>query len=201
MLPSMNKKRNKVMSDQRQVPEAPSQIIHRYWLQIAARGKGAVGAYCFDVAKLYNELHADDTRTLLFDLTGGTPGQIMDRIYARIERWVNPLKGQHLPLDVLRAMIDAMPDGLRQPCWSEVLGALGFLAARKPGPELSAHAAFGELVDVFGKISQAAAPIMADGRIDAADRPHAPAMLRKIDQMRGQLAAWEHALRTMALGE
>lgn len=191
------------MSNQRQstVSESPAQIIHRYWLQIMARGKGATGSYCYDVAKLYNELHPQDARTLVFDLVSGTPAQIFDRCYKRIERWVNPMADQHLPLDVTRALINAMPDSMRRSCWTEVLGALGYLAAQHAGPAEGTHAAFADLVHTFGRISQAAAPIMADGVIDEQDRPHAPAMLQKIDEMRGQLAAWEHALRTKALGE
>lgn len=189
------------MSLQRQIEASPSQIIHRYWLRIMARGKGAAGSYCYDVAKLYNELHADAARTLPFDLASGSPAQIIDRCYKRVERWVNPLTVQHLPLDVTRALIDAMPESMRRACWAEVLGSLGYLAARQVGPGEGTHAAFADLVDVFGRISQAAAPIMADGKIDAQDRPHAPTMLKKIDEMRGQLSAWEHALRTKALGE
>lgn len=187
------------MSDQRH--QAPSQILYGYWLKICRQGKGQAASYALDVATLYNKLYADQARTLPFDLVSGAPAQIIDRCYKRIERWLDPAKDQHLPFDIVQALIDAMPDHLRQACWSDVLGSMGFLAAHKPEEMSSAHATFGELVDVFGKISQAAAPIMADGKIDEQDRPHAPAMLRKIDQMRGQLAAWEHALRTQALGE
>lgn len=201
MLHSMAKRKKKIMSDRRPIQESPSQIISRFYLKIRAMGKGQAAAYCFDVAQLYNTLHAEPARTLPFDLTSGTPAQIMDRCFKRVDRWLDPVEPRQLPLDAIRALIDAMPAELRRPCWGEVLGAIGFLCARTPAAEDSAHAAFGELVDVFGKISQAAAPIMADGKIDSADRPYAPAMLKKIDQMRGQLAAWEHALRTQALGE
>lgn len=189
------------MSDRRQVQESPSQIIHRYWLRIMARGKGAVGAYCYDVARLYNDSHAECARTLLFDLTSGSPGQIMERVYRRIERWVNPLADQHLPVDVIQPLIDAMPDSLRRCCWVEVQGALGFLAARQPSASEGAYAKFAELVEVFGLLSQAAAPIMADNQIDHDDARYTPAMLREIDKMRSQLATLEFALRTRALGE
>ena len=92
-----------------------------------------------------------------------------------------------IPLDLLEAWADALPEALGLEFRREMARRLGFIGALPP-QESAPAADVGTLAAEFGQTMQALAPLLADGRIDSAD---CPALVRKaLAQGTDLMASW-----------
>lgn len=96
----------------------------------------------------------------------------------RVQRW---LDGEvDLPSWVEEAWVQALEPAYRERCINELAARHGLIGARAIGTDGCAVTAFGHLVSRLGGTVEACGVVLADGRIDAADVPHLPAMVEAL---------------------
>lgn len=97
--------------------------------------------------------------------------QLIGRFFAGIVK---------LPADLEEAWVAALPEAVARECRRELVRRHGFLAAEAPGAAKGGDvASIGELAREFGETMTALAPVLADGRIDAADAPYLKRALKE----------------------
>ena len=89
-----------------------------------------------------------------------------------------------LPSDLEDAWVMSLPDPYRGDCERDLARRRGMLAVRMPADGDAAQAVgLARLASEFGDLMSALAPALADGRIDAADLPHARRILDESDDL------------------
>lgn len=96
----------------------------------------------------------------------------------RAQRW---LSGDvEFPSWIEEAWVLALEPEWRERCVNELAARHGLIGARAIGTDGCAVTAFGHLVSRLGGTVEACGVVLADGRIDAADVPHLPAMVEAL---------------------
>jgi len=96
----------------------------------------------------------------------------------RVERW---LDGEvDLPTWIEEAWVQALDLERRERCIAELAARYGLVAARETGADGCPVSAFGQLVTRLGDAVTKCGLVLADGKIDAKDRPDLPAAIETL---------------------
>lgn len=153
-------------------------------------------AYADDVAQIYQQRTALHERSVEFHgYTTADTYEAASRANAQLLRRM--LSGEHrLPVDLEEACVLALP----QPHQRQLLAALcqryGLLAV--PMPASGGTAQHTQLADLMRDVSEAidrVVPMLADGRIDRADRVMAPAALAELRDVAASATALAASIR------
>lgn len=96
----------------------------------------------------------------------------------RVERWLDD--EVDLPSWVEEAWVQALDPERRERCVAELAARYGLVAAREAGADGCPVSAFGQLVSRLGDAVTACGVVLADGKIDAQDRPLLPGAIEKL---------------------
>jgi hypothetical protein len=109
-----------------------------------------------------------------------------------INRYING-EVRAFPADLEESWVQALPPPANERALRELAERYGLLAARAPGPN-GATVTLGDIATDVGALLQRMAPIIADGRIDEADRPLVPPALAAVRNLQSELACLEAQL-------
>lgn len=163
--------------------EPRSETIARHVREaLATDGRLTAKAYADAVMREYHAALPLHLRSVSFEL--GTTAETADAAQranaATIARF---LSGEvRMPVDIEEAMVDALPHAIRERCNRALAARRGMLPVAMPtGCGLEQTRRTADLMRAAADAVSAIAPMLADGVLDAADRPHAAAAL---DQLR-----------------
>ena len=93
------------------------------------------------------------------------------------------------PMDLEESFVAALPPLFRERCKSDLSARYGLLAAPMPTNNASEQTArVADLLQQSGEAVAALAPMLADGVINAADRPHAVRALQELTDVQAAVA-------------
>lgn len=167
--------------------EPRSETIARHVREaIATDGRLTEKAYAERVMERYFAAVPLHLRSVMFH--AGTTSAEVDKAQRANASTINRmLTGEiRMPVDLEEALVDALPDAIRERCIRALTARRGMLPVAMPtscGTAQVQRAA--ELLTSTGQAMAALAPMLADGVIDEADRPHAADAL---DQLRRVIA-------------
>ena len=96
----------------------------------------------------------------------------------RVERWLDG--DVDLPAWIEEAWVQALDPDRRERCITELAARYGLVAAREAGADGCPVSAFGQLVSRLGDAVSRCGEVLADGKIDAQDRPLLPAAIETL---------------------
>ena len=96
----------------------------------------------------------------------------------RVERWLDD--EVDLPAWIEEAWVQALEPERRERCVAELAARYGLVAAREAGANGCPVSAFGQLVSRLGDAVTKCGEVLADGKIDAQDRPLLPAAIETL---------------------
>lgn len=94
-----------------------------------------------------------------------------DALRRRIERYLNG--AVNLPVELEKAWLEALPSPYRERAIFHLFYDLGMLPVRLPNPDECTAQNLSRVLTEHAEALSASAPIVENGRIDEADRPHA----------------------------
>jgi hypothetical protein len=155
----------------------------------------AATAYCqrkfaMAVAEQYIALVAVDDRTVPFRW-GVTTDQLFAAEKHNAQVLARFMSGvvKVLPADLEDAWVMALPEPYRGDCERDLARRRGLLTVRCPdAADFGGPVGLAVLAREFGQLVEAAAPALADNRLDAADIPHARRILNESDDLLGAVA-------------
>jgi len=109
-----------------------------------------------------------------------------------INRYING-EVRAFPADLEESWVQALPPPANKRALREMAERYGLLAARSPKSN-GATVTLGDIAIDAGALLQRMAPIIADGRIDEADRPLVPPALDAVRNLQAELACLEAQL-------
>lgn len=139
-------------------------------------------SFAMAVAERYLSLVAPDVRTVPFRLGTDLAGDMRHNAQT-LRRYMDGTV-KVLPADLVDAWVLSLPDAYRSACERDMARRRGLLAVHMPTTDCAARTVgVGELATEFGQLLEAVAPALADGRIDAADMPHALRIINESDDL------------------
>jgi len=147
------------------------------------------------------------TRTALHERSvefhaGGTADTYESGARANAQLLRRMLAGDvRMPVDLEEAIVLSMPLPYRQRCLSQLAGRYDLLAV--PLPALTGgeqHAQVADMMREAGDVLQALAPMLADGQINTADRPHAAKARRELHELLTVAMALQHTITAATRG-
>lgn len=139
-------------------------------------------SFALALAERYLALVAPDVRSVPFRLGEDIAGAIKHN--AQIVRRYMDGTVKVLPADLLDAWVLCLPEPYRSGCERDLARRRGLLAVHMPESDVAARTVgVAELATEFGQLLEAIAPALADGRLDAADLPHARRILNESDDL------------------
>lgn len=167
--------------------ESRSETIARHVREaLATDGRLTERSYAEQVMNCYHAATPLHLRRVNFEV--GATVDAVERAQranaAAVRRFVS---GEvRMPVDLEEALVDALPAAVRERCIRALSARRGMLPVAMPTPDgIEQTRRVAELMHSAADAVAAIAPMLADGAIDAADRPYAAAAL---DQLRRVLA-------------
>lgn len=162
-----------------------SQVIYGYTRLMLDASALCVRKFSMRVAEQYMALLAIDQRTVPFRW-GVTIDDLCKAEKHNAQILTRYMDGtvKVLPADLEDAWVMALPEPYRSDCERDLARRRGVLPVRMIARTEAAEAVgLGQLSQEFGELFQALAPALADGRINAADLPHARRILNESDDL------------------
>lgn len=117
-------------------------------------------------------------------------GQLINRFLTGVTKF---------PADLEESWVASLPAEYRDEAVRELAARYGLAAARKPGDVRQTQSDLAKMMHKFADVVDDLGKILADGKIDAADRPVVAKAERDIDALMGELMTLRAAARS-ALG-
>ena len=171
--------------------EPRSEAIARHVREaITTDGRITERSYAERVMQLYHQAVPLHLRRVPFELA--TTADAVERAQRANAQTIHRfLTGEtRMPVDLEEALIDALPVAIAERCVRALAARRGMLAVPMPstcGIEQTQRTA--DLLRSAADAVSAIAPMLADGVIDAADRPHAAAALDQLRRVIGDATA------------
>lgn len=181
--------------------EPRSHVLARFH-RLALRAGDTEQAFAARVAALYVERTALAERVVPFHSQGTTLDQADRAQRANAQLLRRMLAGDvRLPIDVEEAIVLALSEPLQRQCLAELAARYDLLAVKRPrigGTEADARLA--DLCREFGEAVESVAPLLADGRLDAADRTGAPLALKQLGDVIAAAVSLQQQITLGAFG-
>lgn len=157
-------------------------VVYAYTRRMLDETATNANTFAMSVAELYLQRTAPDVRTVPFRL--GEGDELIKAMKANGQTLRRYMDGtvKVLPADLEDAWVLALPDPYRSDCERDLASRRDrYSMPHFQSPEGDQVVGLGELLNEFGRLCEALAPALADGRICEKDLPHAQAILRKSD--------------------
>lgn len=153
-------------------------VIYSYTRRMLDETASNANTFAMALAQNYLDTVAPDVRNVPFRLGDGDDLLKAMKNNAQILRRFMDGTVKVLPADLEDAWVLALPEPYRSDCERDLALRRGLEAVHiTEGTEQGEAVGLGRLMKEFGELVEALGPALADGRLDAADLPHAKRIL------------------------
>ncbi|WP_428383601.1 hypothetical protein [Nevskia ramosa] len=177
----------------RQFQETRTEAVVRFVRDALHTNRISETTFAMHVVERYHESVPAAGRIIQFR-TEGDPFVCATANKQRLFRMLDPqFTDSRLPADLEEAIVNALPPTQFAACRRELARRYGLMDVEIPTAG-DALRTVGQFTSALGAAMSAIAPIVADGSVDHADRPHIAEALHKIADLIAQGESLRHAL-------
>lgn len=170
--------------------ETRTEVIVRYVREALHRTRMSETTFSLEVIERYHQTVAEEARVVTFK-SDGDPFAVATTNKQRLFRMLDvEFPDTRLPADLEESIVNSLPEAQYLDCRRELARRYGL--SDVPLPEEGAAAglrSIGAFTAALGAAMEAIAPIVADGKIDSDDVPHAARALQMLEQLNNQSIA------------
>ena len=180
----------------------PAQVVARHVFRLVQETSTSMAAFVADVRELHEARYPDHSRTVEWSTQADAAARFQ-RDEEKFHRWLMNSPRCRLPVEVLDAVVLAMPAGRRLALEEELATARGGWFV--PFPETAAGAgpdaaSVGAMIKEVGDAITATGRLIEDGEINAADAATAPGAITELDEAIAKLMEVRYRIVDQALG-